>query len=169
MDLAWLRRAVQALVIGVRLGKVLRKKEKNPMITKSAKLLWPVACCAFLAACGGVPASNQISFDDDGNGRFSGAAGADWTPQEIKTQISGHACGNGPIADFRVSVLPSAPEYTIFSGRCALGAEGLSAARGPQNQLLSRPTAQALPVSTAPVVTTVGNSAGWDGSTPFVD
>lgn len=169
MDLAWLRRAVQALVIGVRLGKVPRKKEKNPMITKSAKLFLPIACCALLAACGGVPASNQISFDDDGNGRFSGAAGADWTPQEIKTQISGHACGNGPIADFRVSVLPSAPEYTIFSGRCASGAEGVSAARGPQNQLLSRPTAQALPVSTAPVVTTVGNSAGWDGSTPFVD
>ncbi len=169
MDLEWLRRAVQALVMGVRLGKVPRKKEKNPMITKSAKLFLPIACCALLAACGGVPASNQISFDDDGNGRFSGSAGADWTPQEIKTQISGHACGNGPIAEFRVSVLPSAPEYTIFSGRCASGAEGVSAARGPQNQLLSRPTAQALPVSTAPVVTTVGNSAGWDGSTPFVD
>lgn len=139
------------------------------MITKTAKLLLPAACCTLLAACGDLPTSNQISFDDDGGGRFSGIAGSDYTPQKIYTQVSGHACGNGPIADFRVVVSPTAPEYAIYSGRCALGTEGLSSARGPQNQILTRPIAQALPVTTGPAITAAGNSAGWDGSTPFVD
>ena len=148
------------------------------MTAKPAKRFLPIACCVMLAACGGVPASNQLQFDNDGNGRFSGSAGSDWTPQDIETQISGLICGNGAIVDFKVRILPSAPDYMIFSGRCAAGA--VTAANSLQNQLVSRPAgaAGAVPVQNMPVqnvtagpvpVTTAGNSAGWDGSTPFVD
>ena len=148
------------------------------MTTKPAKRFLPIACCVMLAACGGVPASNQLQFDSDGSGRFSGSAGSDWTPQEIETEISDLECGDGAIVDFEVRRSRSSPDYMIFSGRCAAGA--VPAANSLQNQLASRPAGAAgtvpvqnMPaqnVSSGPVpVTTAGNSAGWDGSTPFVD
>jgi len=160
-----------------------RRLGRSFITMKSAKRFLSIACCVMLAACGGVPASNQLQFDNDGNGRFSGSAGADWTPQEIETQLSGLVCGNGAIADFNVSVLPSAPDYTVFSGRCAAGAVTDSSTM--QNQRVSTPTGasgvvpvQYGPVPDAPVqnvtsgrvpVPTAGNRVGWDGSTPFVD
>jgi len=151
---------------------------RNVMTIKPAKRFLPIACCVMLAACGGVPASNQLQFDSDGTGRFSGSAGSDWTPQEIETEISDLECGDGAILDFEVRRLPSSPDYMIFSGRCAAGA--LTAANNVQNQRVSRPAgaAGAVPVQNMPApnvtsgpvpVTMAGNSAGWDGSTPFVD
>jgi hypothetical protein len=153
------------------------------MTIKPAQRFLSIACSVMLAACGGVPASNQLQFDNDRNGRFSGSAGADWTSQEIETQLSGLVCGNGAIADFNVSVLPSAPDHTVFSGLCAAGA--VTDSSTVQNQLVSRPAGasgvvpvQNEPVPNAPVqnltsepvpVPTAGNRGGWDGSTPFVD
>lgn len=131
------------------------------MITKFSKPVLPLTCCALLVACGGVPASNELQFDNDGNGRFSGSAGAGWTPEEIRTQMSGVMCGNGPVADFHVSVLPSAPDYTIFSGRCASGAGTHASVATGQNYVATAPA--------APVAAPSTNSTTWDGSTPFVD
>lgn len=133
------------------------------MIKKIAKPALSLTCCALLVACGGPPASNELQLDKDGDGGFSGRAGSDWTAGQIRTQISGDACGTGSIVDFRVSVLPSAPGYTIFSGRCTSSGEGFPAATGQQNQIVNRTPA------TRQQVATPGNSATWDGSTPFVD
>lgn len=160
-----------------------RRLGRNFMTIKPAQRFLSIACCVMLAACGEVPASNQLQFDNDGNGRFSGSAGSDWTSQEVETQLSGLVCGNGSIADFNVSVLPSAPDYKVFSGRCAAGVVTDSSTM--QNQLVSRPAGasgvvpiQNRPVPNAPAqnatsapvpVPTAGNRGGWDGSTPFVD
>ncbi|QAX29939.1 hypothetical protein [Leisingera sp. NJS204] len=121
------------------------------------------ACCALLAACGGAPASNELRFDKDGNGRFSGSAGASWTAQEIRTQVSGQICGNGSVADINVRVLPTAPDYKIFSGSCASGGDGFPVAGVGQDYIV---TAQPAP---AAAVAPVASSSAWDGSTPFVD
>ncbi|MDE4174041.1 hypothetical protein PXK01_07740 [Phaeobacter sp. PT47_59] len=131
------------------------------MITKFAKPILPLTCCALLAACGGTPASNEMRLDSDGNGRFSGTAGAGWTPEEIRTQVSAQICGNAPVAEFRVTVLATAPDYTIISGRCASGTGSLSTVGVGQNHVATAP-------ATA-VTTPVANNATWDGSTPFVD
>lgn len=165
-----------------------RRLGRNFMTIKPAQRFLSIACSVMLAACGGVPASNQLQFDNDRNGRFSGSAGSDWTPREIATQISGLVCGNGAIADFNVTVLPSAPDHTVFSGRCAAGA--VTDSSTVQNQIVSRPAGasgvgpvQNRPVQNGPVqnspaqnvtsspvpVPTAGNRGGWDGSTPFVD
>ncbi|WP_027258626.1 hypothetical protein [Leisingera aquimarina] len=134
------------------------------MITKFSKPVQSLACCALLAACGGVPASNELQLDNDGNGRFSGVAGADWTAQEIRTHVSGMICSNGPVGELRFSMLPSAPEYTIFSGSCASSGDGLASSETWQNRVVTAPSAPE-----APAVVSAGNSAAWDGSTPFVD
>lgn len=78
--------------------------------------------------------------------------------------MSGIMCGNGPVAEFRVSVLPSAPEYTLFSGRCGSGTGDLASVGTGQNYTATAPVTPA-----TPVVTPASNSATWDGSTPFVD
>lgn len=132
-----------------------------------AKPFSAIACCALLAACGGVPASNQLQFDNDGNGRFSGSAGADWTAQEINTFAAEQICGNGPVGDFSIRVLPSAPDYKIFSGTCVSGEYGVAATGAGQNNVVTAPSAQA--VHAAPAAAPRGNDADWDGSTPFVD
>ncbi|MEX0301929.1 MAG: hypothetical protein AB3N24_05850 [Leisingera sp.] len=134
------------------------------MITKFATTGLSLTCCALLAACGGAPASNELQFDNDGNGRFSGSAGAGWTAQEIRTYAADQICGKGPVTEFSVRVLPTAPDYKIFSGACASGEYGLAAARAGQNYVVTAPAA---PV--APTVEPGANSATWDGSTPFVD
>ncbi|MDC0656926.1 hypothetical protein N6L27_02825 [Leisingera sp. SS27] len=130
-----------------------------------------LACCALFAACGGVPASNELQFDNDGNGRFSGSAGSGWTVQDINTYAVNQICGGGPVSGFSVRVLPTAPDYKIFSGACASGEYSVSAADAGQNYVVAAPTAPATPkpAPAAPVVTPAGNSSGWDGSTPFVD
>ncbi|CUI02134.1 hypothetical protein [Leisingera aquaemixtae] len=134
------------------------------MTVNFTKSVLSLMCCALLAACGGAPASNEMQFDNDGNGRFSGSAGADWTAQEIRTHASGAVCGNGPVAEFNVRALPTAPGYKIFSGSCANGGGSFPVAGGGQDYIV---TAQ--PVQAAPVVATARNSPAWDGSTPFVD
>lgn len=131
------------------------------MITEFSKPIAFLACCALLAGCGGAPSSNELRFDNDGNGRFSGSAGAGWTPQEIKTQAASTICGNAPVAQFNVSVLPSAPGIQIFSGTCASGAGGVTAAGAVQNNVVTAPS--------APPVPAAANSSAWDGSTPYVD
>ena len=133
------------------------------MITRFAKPGLSLTFCALLAACGGAPVSNELQFDNDGNGRFSGSAGASWTALEIRTFATGQICGNGPVTDFSVRVLPTAPDYKIFSGTCASGEYGLAAASAGQNQVVTAPSAASAPAAPG------GNSAAWDGSTPFVD
>ncbi len=86
------------------------------MIPKTAKLLLPAACCTLLAACGGLPASNEMQLDKDANGRLSGIAGSDFTPQQIKMHVEIDACPGGTMVDFSVRVLPSEPDYKIFQG-----------------------------------------------------
>ncbi len=146
------------------------------MIAKFAKPVLYLSCCALLAACDGAPASNELQLDNDGNGRFSGSAGADWSAQEIRTYASNQICGKAPVAEFRISVLPTAPEYKIISGSCASRGDGLAATGIVQTHVATTPQTSTTPVVppvappvVAPVVTSVGNSAVWDGSTPFVD
>lgn len=134
------------------------------MIIKFAKPALSLSCFAFLAACGGVPASNELQFDDDGNGRFSGSAGSGWAAEEIRSHAADHFCGNAPVVDFSVRVLPSAPDYKIFSGSCGAAADGFAVAGAGQSY-----TVAAQPAAAGPVVTPAANSSGWDGSTPFVD
>ncbi|UWQ34337.1 hypothetical protein K3555_07560 [Leisingera sp. M527] len=131
------------------------------MASNISKPVLYLACCALLAACGGAPASNELRFDKDGNGRFSGSAGAGWTAQEIRTHVSGQICGKGTVAEFNVRVLPTAPDYKIFSGSCASGGDGFPVAGVGQDYIVTAPA--------APVVTLAGKSSAWDGSTPFVD
>lgn len=114
----------------------------------------PFACCAMLSACAGVPASNELRIDNDGNGRFSGVAGSAFSDQEIMEQVERQVCANSTIQTFRPSILASAPEVTLFSGTCGPAGAGTSA---PQ---------ELEPVTATPQRV---NSAGWDGSTPFVD
>lgn len=130
-------------------------------ITKPALYL---AQSALLAACGGVPASNEMQLDIDGGGRFSGSAGGDWTVVEIRTHTVRQVCGHGPVEEFNTYVLPSAPEYTIFSGSCATGEYGAAFAGLGQNNIIT--TSAAAP--TVEVQTPVSPSE-WDGSTPFID
>ena len=134
-----------------------------------AKPVLSFACCAFLVACGGVPSSNELQFDNDGNGRFSGVAGDDWTASEIRSYASGQVCGNGPIGQFQVSVLPSAPEFTIFSGVCASGVESSAPAQTWQNRVVTAPTTAATSAAATQGTTWIGSSSTWDGSTPIVD
>ena len=130
------------------------------MISKFIKPILSLGCLAQLTACGGAPASNELQLDNDGNGRFSGSAGADWSAQEIQTQVSNQICGNGPVGQFNVSVLPSAPEFKIFSGACVSGGGGLATTGVGQNQIVTAPPAPTTPVA---------SSSAWDGSTPIVD
>ncbi|OBY27027.1 hypothetical protein [Leisingera sp. JC1] len=133
------------------------------MTDRFTKHVLSLACCALLAACGGAPASNELQFDKDGNGRFSGSAGSGWTAQDINNYAAGQICG-GPVTGFSVRVLPTAPDYKIFSGACASGEYGAVAAGAGQNYVVAAPTTPA-----APVVASGGNGAAWDGSTPIVD
>ncbi|MBY6134616.1 hypothetical protein KUV61_02160 [Nocardioides marinus] len=123
-----------------------------------------LACCALLAACGGAPASNELRFNYDGNGRFSGGAGAGWTEQEIRSHAANTLCGNRPVAEFQVSVLPTAPDYKIFSGRCAAGGPAAAIAGTGQDHIAAKP-----PTTSAPTTVPTASSGVWDGSTPFVD
>ena len=116
----------------------------------------PFACCAVLSACAGVPASNELRIDTNGDGRFSGVAGSAFSDQEIMEQAARQACGNRPIETFRPSILATAPEVTLFSGTCAPAGSRVLAQTTPEAGHITPTTPRA-------------NSAGWDGSTPFVD
>ncbi|NIZ14163.1 hypothetical protein [Phaeobacter sp. HF9A] len=127
-----------------------------------AKPMLSVGFALVLAACGGLPESNEMRFDSDGDGRFSGSAGSDFTPEEIRTSVSNDICGGGAIVDFRVFSLSNSPEAKIFSGRCASG-------RRVQPYPINTYAAPAAQTSVPVTVGASGSSAGWDGSTPFVD
>lgn len=116
---------------------------------------------SLLAACGGVPQSNQMNFDNDGNGRFSGSAGADWSADEVRNYAMRNLCGGGAVEDFIVRVMPSGPDVMIFSGRCANGGLSLLPVASTPVTLASD--------SAAPSTYRPATSSGWDGSTPFVD
>ena len=93
------------------------------MTSKSLFLSAAVLSVLTLSACGGVPAANELRFDNDGNGRFSGSAGPDWTAQEIREQAQ-DICGSGQsVADFSVRALSGGK---IFSGRCDGNVIGLA-------------------------------------------
>lgn len=127
------------------------------------KPLAAISVCAIVAACGGgVPASNQMNINSDGDGRFSGIAGLEFTEQEIRNNASAMICGDGPIVEFRTSVLPSGPGHLTFSGRCASGQASVAG----QGQVVTPAIVPATPGPTARPTKTAGT---WDGSTPFVD
>ena len=135
------------------------------MITRVSKFGFCLVAVTAVAACAGLPAANELRIDNDGKGRLSGTAGADFTPQEILKHVSQSVCGGGPVNNFRTSYVPSTPDITIFSGVCASGRShdliipaGGTIGVAPQ-------VAEPAPVE----YSTPGNRAGWDGSTPFVD
>ncbi len=131
------------------------------MTTLFTKPVLSLLCCAALAACGGAPQVNELRFNVDGQGRFSGSAGAAWTEAEIKAQASGQFCRNRPIGQFNVSVLPSAPDIKIFDGVCASATTSLITPTSQQSHSIT---------TQAPTQKTQSTqSAGWDGSTPIVD
>ncbi|SMX31926.1 hypothetical protein [Octadecabacter ascidiaceicola] len=86
----------------------------NRVIKTSAAL----AVLLGLTACGGPLAPNELRLDNDGNGRFSGSAGAGWTSQELYTHISASFCDGADIADFQILVLDGGQ---VVSGQCVLG------------------------------------------------
>lgn len=116
-----------------------------------AHLTKPALCLAFaaaLSACGGAPASNELQFDNDGNGRFSGSAGLDWTAEEIRQQAQG-LCGQGQtVTGFSVQSLSGG---RVFSGQCTGGAIAL-AADANNVTVATTPAASVQAVQVAPTV-----------------
>lgn len=110
----------------------------------------PVYALVLLAACGGLPADNELRVDNDGNGRFSGTAGAGWTAEEIRRSVC--APGQLPV-EFNVYVLPSEPTIPIFNGRCP-GATAI-------DSQLSQIQGQSAPVVTASPVSPSGSPSGY--------
>ncbi|MGD9919207.1 MAG: hypothetical protein AB7U46_14415 [Paenirhodobacter sp.] len=59
--------------------------------------------------------SKKISIDNDGGGRFSGHAGSDWTPDDLKRMVAQQICG-GPLP--RRFDLRTMSGFWLFSGSC---------------------------------------------------
>jgi hypothetical protein len=69
----------------------------------------------FLAACGGPIPDNALSIDNDGDGKFSGYAGPDWTVDEIRREVATGVCGGKEPAAFLPRLLDG---KHLFSGSC---------------------------------------------------
>lgn len=68
-----------------------------------------------LAGCVSGPASNELNIDNDGNGRFSGHAGPDWSEAELRQMVGAQVCGGALPRDFNLQVLSG---NWLFSGTC---------------------------------------------------
>lgn len=60
-------------------------------------------------------ASNALDLDNDGNGRFSGHAGMDFTEAQLRGIVGQQICGGSPPRDFVLQVLSN---RWLFSGTC---------------------------------------------------
>ena len=102
-----------------------------------------------LSACGGID-PNVMRVDNDGNGKFSGTAGENWTPDEIAAQV----CGPNSFASvFRVLASTNGGAFA-FAGECASG-------QVPAPGAVPTPQPQPAPVteaSAAPSQNTSGSS-----------
>lgn len=60
-------------------------------------------------------ASNSLDLDNDGNGRFSGDAGMDFTEAQLRGIVGQQICGGPPPREFVLQVLSN---RWLFSGTC---------------------------------------------------
>jgi hypothetical protein len=58
---------------------------------------------------------NKLDIDNDGGGRFSGHAGADWTEEQLRQQVGAKICGGALPRQFVLQILSG---YWLFSGTC---------------------------------------------------
>ena len=79
------------------------------------KFIFAAVTMSVLVACGGPIASNELQIDNDGSGRFSGHAGEDWTPEELRDQVAGVVCNGVTPRVFNPSILDG---KNLFSGSC---------------------------------------------------
>ena len=82
---------------------------------KTATLAASLACA--LAFIAGVASANpnKLDIDNDGGGRFSGHAGANWTEDQLRQQIGAQICGGALPRQFDLRILSG---YWLFSGTC---------------------------------------------------
>ena len=111
-----------------------------------------LAASVLLSACGGATQVNELRFNQNGDGTFTGSAGAAWSEAEIRAQ----ACQGAGAATLSVT---STASGMTFSGRCGSGGDV------PSSEVPTVTSAVTSAVTAAPAT----SSAGWDGSTPFVD
>lgn len=108
-----------------------------------------LASSVLLSACGGGATQvNELRFNQNGDGTFTGSAGAAWSEAEIRAQ----ACQGAGAATLSVT---STASGKTFSGRCGSGGDV--------------PSSEVPTVTSAVTAAPATSSAGWDGSTPFVD
>jgi hypothetical protein len=79
--------------------------------TRSASL----ACALALIAGAAAANPNKLDIDNDGGGRFSGHAGANWTEDQLRQQIGAQVCGGALPRQFDLRILSG---YWLFSGTC---------------------------------------------------
>lgn len=71
---------------------------------------------AFISFATTAPANpNKLDIDNDGGGRFSGHAGANWTEDQLRQQIGAQVCGGALPRQFDLRILSG---YWLFSGTC---------------------------------------------------
>ena len=72
--------------------------------------------CALAFIAGAASANpNKLDIDNDGGGRFSGHAGANWTEDQLRQQIGAQICGGALPRQFDLRILSG---YWLFSGTC---------------------------------------------------
>ena len=75
-----------------------------------------IAATSLVLGCtSGGMASNSVDLDNDGNGRFSGHAGMDYTEAQLRTIMGQQICGGPPPRAFTLQVLSN---HWLFSGTC---------------------------------------------------
>jgi hypothetical protein len=80
-------------------------------ITPAASLAIALALIAGAASAN----PNKLDIDNDGGGRFSGHAGANWTEDQLRQQIGAQICGGALPRQFDLRILSG---YWLFSGTC---------------------------------------------------
>ncbi|NBE08129.1 hypothetical protein [Paragemmobacter ruber] len=74
------------------------------------------AAASLLVGCTATDmASNTLDLDNDGNGRFSGHAGMDYTEAQLRGIVGQQICGGPPPREFVLQVLSN---RWLFSGTC---------------------------------------------------
>ena len=82
---------------------------------KTATLAASLACALALIAGAAYANPNKLDIDNDGGGRFSGHAGANWTEDQLRQQIGAQICGGALPRQFDLRILSG---YWLFSGTC---------------------------------------------------
>lgn len=82
---------------------------------KHFRSLASLALMVVLSGCVSGVASNELSIDNDGGGKFSGYAGPDWSEAELRQMVGAQVCGGVPPQQFILQVLSG---NWLFSGTC---------------------------------------------------